>query len=200
MCICLSLHLCIIIIYLSISLEVSVSVFVFVLFSFNFSFGSSFFFEPLNFPYCSLSPGFFFQLPLLFPLGEIYTIWYTDLYLTSSVTTANSVTSFISNCSIVKKHESLFYLLPWGSMRRITRDGNIIANVCHCWDFLFIRYLISITSLIPKIFYLVDLYCYIPPLYWGEDWDTHGHMACPRLQNITCNQSYVFTMVCIKFW
>ena len=33
----------------------------------------------------------------------------------------------------------------------------------------------------------------------GETETPHGHMACPRLQNITCNQSYVFTVVCIKF-
>ena len=55
---------------------------------------------------CSLSPGFFFQLPLLFQLGERYTVWYTVLNLTSSVTTANSVTSCISNCSLAKEHKS----------------------------------------------------------------------------------------------
>ena len=54
----------------------------------------------------SLSPGFFFQLPLLLQLGERYTVWYTVLYLTSIVTTANSVTSCISNCSLVKEHKS----------------------------------------------------------------------------------------------
>ena len=55
---------------------------------------------------CSLSPGFVFQLPLLFQLGKIYTVWYTVLYLTSSVNTANSVISCISNCSLVKEHKS----------------------------------------------------------------------------------------------
>ena len=62
---------------------------------------------------CSLSPRFFFQLPLLFELGEytdlnwrIYRYKYTDLYLTSSVTAANSVSSIISNCSLVKEHKS----------------------------------------------------------------------------------------------
>ena len=55
---------------------------------------------------CSLSPGFFFQISLLFQLGERYTVWYTDLYLTSSVTTANLATSCISNCSLVKEHKS----------------------------------------------------------------------------------------------
>ena len=55
---------------------------------------------------CSLSPRFFFELPLLFQLGERYTVLYTDLYLTSSVTAANSVSSIISNCSLVKEHKS----------------------------------------------------------------------------------------------
>ena len=34
-------------------------------------------------------------------------------------------------------------------MKRIQWDGNSNANGCHWWDFLFIRYLISITSLSP---------------------------------------------------
>ena len=123
---------------------------------------------------CSLSPGFFFQISLLFQLGERYTVWYTDLYLASSVTTANLATTCISNCSLVKEHKKSPppHLLLWGSMRRIQWDGNSNANVCQRWDFLFIRYLISITSLIPKTFYLEGLYCYIPPFYRGGDWDT----------------------------
>ena len=76
------------------------------------------------------------------------------------MTTANSETSCISNCSVVKENKSPpFYLLPWGSLRRNEWDGNSNANGCHCWDFLFIRYFISITSLIPKIFYLEGLHC-----------------------------------------
>ena len=46
--------------------------------------------------------GFFFQLFLLFQLGERYTV----LYLTSSVTTANSEICCISNCSLVKEYKS----------------------------------------------------------------------------------------------
>ena len=46
--------------------------------------------------------GFFFQLFLLFQLGERYTV----LYLTSSVTTPNSETTCISNCSLVKEDMS----------------------------------------------------------------------------------------------
>ena len=101
----LCLHLCITVIYFSISLEVTGSVFLFVLFSFNFSFDSCFLLKPLNFPYCSLYLGFIFQLSLLFQLGED-TLFYTVLYQTSSVTTANSKTSCISNCSLVKEDKS----------------------------------------------------------------------------------------------
>ena len=104
-CICLCLHLCITVIYFSISLEVTGSVFLFVVFSFNFSFDSCFLLKPLNFPYCSLYLGFIFQLSLLFQLGED-TLFYTVLYQTSSVTTANSKTSCISNCSLVKEDKS----------------------------------------------------------------------------------------------
>ena len=105
-CICLCLHLCITIIYLSFSLEVFMCVFLSVLFSFNFSLDSYFLVQPLISLICSLSPGFFFQLTLPFQLGERYTVLHTDLYLTSSVTTANSVTSCISNCSLVKEQKS----------------------------------------------------------------------------------------------
>ena len=130
MCICLCLHLCVTVTYLSISLEVTWSVFLFVLFAFNFSFDLSFLLKPLNSLTCLLYLGLFFQFSLLCQLGERYTV----LYLTSSVTTANSETSCISNCSLVKEDEPPFYLLPWDSLRRNEWDGNSNTNGCHCWD------------------------------------------------------------------
>ena len=54
---------------------------------------------------CSLYLGFFFQLSLLFQLGERYTFC-TVLYWTSSVITAHSEASCISNCSLVKEDKS----------------------------------------------------------------------------------------------
>ena len=147
---------------------------------------------------CSLYLGFFFQLSLLFQLRERYTV----LYLTSSVTTANSETSCISNCSVVKENKSPpFYLLPWGSLRRNEWDGNSNANGCHCWDFLFIRCLISITSLIPKIFYFEGLYCYIPPFYQRGYWDTTCSYGLPKMaeKNLYSNL-YLCHGICIKFW
>ena len=97
-CICLCLHLCITIIYLSILLEVSVSVFLSVVFLFTF---------PLIFYIswtCSLSPGFFSNSLFSFNLEKDWENYlYSVLYLTSSVTTANSQTSCISNSSLVKK-------------------------------------------------------------------------------------------------
>jgi len=90
-CICLCLHLCITVIYLSISLEVTGSVFLFVLFSFNFSFDSYFFLKPLNFPYFfPISWILLSTLSSLTTWRKIHCFIYTVLYLTSSVTTANS--------------------------------------------------------------------------------------------------------------
>jgi len=54
---------------------------------------------------CSLYLGFIFQLSLSFNL-EKDTLFYTVLYWTSSVTTANSETSCISKCSLVKEDKS----------------------------------------------------------------------------------------------
>ena len=65
---------------------------------------------------CSLYLGLFFQLSLLCQLGDRYTV----LYLTSSVTTANSETSCISNCSLVKEDKSppstFFLEILWEGM------------------------------------------------------------------------------------
>ena len=106
-CICLCLHLGITVIYLSISLEVTGSVFFFVLFAFNFSFDSSFLLKLLNFPYL-LPISWILPLTLssLSTWTKIHCFIYTVLYLTSSVTTANSETSCISNCSLVKEDKS----------------------------------------------------------------------------------------------
>ena len=112
-CICLCLHLCITVIYLSLSLEVTRSVFLSMLLSFNFSFDSSFLPKPLNFPY--LFPITWILLSTLSSLStwrKIHCFIYTVFYLTNTVTTANSETSCISNCSLLKEDESPFYLLP----------------------------------------------------------------------------------------
>ena len=106
-CICLCLHLCITVIYLSLSLEVTRSVFLSMLLSFNFSFDSSFLPKPLNFPY--LFPITWILLSTLSSLStwrKIHCFIYTVFYLTNTVTTANSETSCISNCSIVKEDKS----------------------------------------------------------------------------------------------
>ena len=113
-CICLCLHLCITVIYLSISLEVTGSVGVclgthweyvslcyFVLF-----FIWPFLFQPLSLPY--LFPIFWILLSTLSSLSmwkKIHCFINSVLYLTTSVTTSNSETSCISNCSLVKKKD-----------------------------------------------------------------------------------------------
>ena len=135
MCICLCLHLYITVIYLSISLEVTGSIFLFVLFAVNFSFDVSFLLKPLNFPYLfPISRILLSTLSSLLTWRKIPCFIYTVLYLTSSVTTANSETSSISNCYFVKEDEPLFYLHPWGFMRKNEWDGNTNDNGCHCRD------------------------------------------------------------------
>ena len=105
---------------------------------------------------CSLSPGFFFQLSLLFQLGETLGELLIHCFTSDKQCDHSQFTSLLHFKFFPCKRgqESPFYILPWASMRRIQWNGNSNASGCHCWDFLFIRYLISITSLIPKIFYL----------------------------------------------
>ena len=162
MCICLCLHLCITVIYLSIPLEVSVSGFLSVVFSFNFLHFLNLF--PIS--WILLSTLFSFNLEKHW---ESYL--YTVLYLTSSVTTANSQTSCISNSSLVKEDRNPPLPPSLSFYEKDTGDGNSNANGCHCSEFLFIRYLISITLLIPNIFYLEGLNHYIPSFYRRGEWD-----------------------------
>ena len=74
----------------------------------SFSFDSSFLLKPLDFPY--LFPISWILLSTLSSLStwrKIHCFIYTVLYLTSSVTTANSETSCISIFSLVKENKSL---------------------------------------------------------------------------------------------
>ena len=130
MCICLCLHLCITVIYLSILWKSQGVYFTLCYFLLIFRLTCPSFSNLWISLTCSLYLGFFCQFSLLCQLGERYTV----LYLTSSVTTANSEISCISNCSLVKEDEPPFNLHPWGSMRRNEWDGNTNDNGCHCWD------------------------------------------------------------------
>ena len=194
MCICLCLHRCNTVIYLSFSLEVTGSLFLFVLFPFNFSFDSSFLLKLLKFPY-------------LFPISWIL------LSTLSYLSTWRKIHCFISDkqCDHTQLRNHLHFkllpckiewvLLPWGPLRRNEWDGNNNANGCHCWHFLFIRYLISVTSLIPKIFYLEGLYCYIPPFCRRGHWDTTWSYGLPNIaeKNLYSNLCLCYS-ICIKFW
>ena len=115
-CICLCLHLCITVVYHSISLEVSGVYFSLCCFLLIFHLTLTSFSSLWISLTCSLYLGFFFQLSLLCQLGDRYTV----LYLTSSVTTANSETSCISNCSLVKEDKSppstFFLEILWEGM------------------------------------------------------------------------------------
>ena len=151
---------------------------------------------------CSLSPGFFFQLSLLFQLWERLGELVIHCFISDKQCDHSQFTSLLNFKFLPCKRgqESPFYLFPWASMRRIQWDGNSSASGCHCWDFLFIRYLISITSLIPKISYSEGLYCYIPPFYWRGDWDPTGSYGLPNTteQNLYSNL-HLCHGICIKF-
>ena len=145
---------------------------------------------------CSLSPGFFFQLPLLFQLGEKYTVLYTVLYLTSRVNTANSGTSCISNCSLVKGHKSP----PSTSFLEVLWEGYsgmatamlmaVIVEISYLSGTLYPSLHLSLRSSIWRVC-IVTFY----HLTEGETEIPYGHMSYFRLQNRTCNQTYVFAIV-----
>ena len=101
---------------------------------------------------CSLSFGFFFQLSLLFQLWERLGRLLIHCFISDKQCDHSQFTSLLNFKFLPCKRgqEPPFYLLPWASMRRIQWDGNSSASGCHCWDFLFIRHLISITSLSPR--------------------------------------------------
>ena len=101
---------------------------------------------------CSLSPGFFFQLSLLFQLVERLEELLIRCFISDKQCDHSQFTNLLHFKFLPCKRgqEPPFYLLPWASMRRIQWGGNSSASGCHCWDFLFIRHLISITSLSPR--------------------------------------------------
>jgi len=183
--------------FISPSLWKSLSVFFSVLFSFNFSFDSSFLLEPLHF--LNLFPISW----ILFSAISFFSTWerlgelLIHCFISDKQCDHSQFTSLLHFQFLPGKREqeSPFYFLPWASMRRIQWYGNSSASGCRCWDFLFIRHLISITSLIPKISYLEGLNHYMPPFYWGKTETPYGHMAYPTLQNKIFMQTYVFAMV-----
>ena len=108
--------------FISPSLWKSLSAFLSVLFSFNFYLTHPSFSSLYISLTCSPSPGFFFQLSLFFQLGEDWESYlYTVLYLTSSVTTANSQVQFSSGAQsylTLRPHESQHARPPCPSISR----------------------------------------------------------------------------------
>ena len=191
MCICLCLHLCITIIYLSIALEVSVSVFLSVVFSFNFSFN---FLHFLNlFP---ISWILLLTLSSLSTWRKIGRSTYTLFYIwASSVTTANSQTSCISNSSLVKEDRnppcSSFPELLWegysvvatAMLVAVIVETSYLSGTLYPWLYLSPRYPIWRV-------WIITFHHFIE----GETETPHGHMAYPTLQNRIFIQTYVFAM------
>ena len=196
MCVCLFLHLCITIVYLSTPLEISVSVFLSVVFLFTF----------LLILYiswtCSLSPGFFSNSLFSFNLEEDWESYlYSVLYLTSSVTTANSQTSCISNSSLVKEDRNppstFLPELLWEGYSGMATAMLVSLLRLPIYQAPYIHHFT-----IPKISHLEGLNHYIHHFTEGETETPHDHMAYPTLQNKIFTQTYVICLsngICWKF-
>ena len=89
------------------------------MFSFNFSLTLTSFTSLWISLTCSLYLGFFFQLSVLFKLGERYTVLHCFIS-DKQCEQVNSETSCISNCSLVKEDKSppstLFLVVLWEGM------------------------------------------------------------------------------------
>ena len=199
MCVCLFLHLCITIVYLSTPLEISVSVFLSVVFLFTF----------LLILYiswtCSLSPGFFSNSLFSFNLEKDWESYlYSVLYLTSSVTTANSQTSCISNSSLVKEDRNppstFLPELLWEGYSGMATAMLVSLLRLPIYQAPYIHHYIH-HFLIPKICYLEGLNHYIPPFYWKGDWDPTLSYVLPKIaeQNLNSNLCLCHGIY-IKFW
>ena len=165
--------------------------------SFNFSvLTHSCFFSLLISLTCFLSPGFFSQpsVPFLFGerLGELLLRCFTSEKQCDHSQVTNSL-NFRFFPHKIRIMIPFYNLLPWASLRTIQWDSNSNTNGCHCWDLLYIRYIISITSLMSQIFYMEDGNHYIPPFYPGVSWESKW--SYPMLHNWTCIQTYVLAMV-----
>ena len=145
---------------------------------------------------CSLSPGFFFQL-FSFNLEKDWQSYLnTVLYLTSSVTTANSQTSCISNSSFVKEDRNptstSFPELLWEGYSAVATAMlmAVIVETFYLSGTLYPSLHLSPRYPIWRV-WIVTFHHFTK----GETETPHGHMAYPRLQNRTCIQIYVFAMV-----
>ena len=195
MCICLCLHLCITIIYLSIPLEVSVSGFLSVVYSFNFSLNFLHFQNLFRIVWILLSTLFSFNLEKDW---QIYL--YTVLYLTSSVTTANSQTSWTSDSSLVKEDRNppstSFPELLWEGYSGMATA--VLLAVMLRLPIYQAPYIHHLT--IPRISYLEALNRYIPPFYQRGHWDPTWSYGLPNIteQNLYSNLC-LSHRICIKF-
>ena len=122
--------------------------------SFNFSvLTHPCFFSLLISLICFLSSGFFSQpsVPFLFGerLGELLLHCFTSEKQCEHSQVTNSL-NFRFFPHKIRIMIPFYNLPPWSSLRTIQWDGNRNINSCHCWDSLYIRYIISSLHLCPK--------------------------------------------------
>ena len=141
-------------IYLFIFFNVSLCSEFSVLFSFSFSILMlPCFFILLISLICFLSPGFFPQPSVPFLLGERLGELLLCCFISDKQCDHSQVINSLNFRFLPHKIRiriPFYNLLPWSSLRTVQWDGNSNTNSCHCWDSLYIRYIISITSLISQ--------------------------------------------------
>ena len=100
-----------------------------------------------------LSPGFFPQPSVPFLLGERLGELLLCCFISDKQCDHSQVINSLNFRFLPHKIRiriPFYNLLPWSSLRTVQWDGNSNTNSCHCWDSLYIRYIISITSLISQ--------------------------------------------------
>ena len=146
---------------------------------------------------CSLSPGFFFQLSLLFQPGERLGELLIHCFISDKQCDHSQFTSLLHFKFFPCKRgqESPFYILPWASMRRIQWDGNSNASGCHVETSYLSGTLYPSLHLSPRYpiwrVWIITFHHFTE----GETETPHGHMAYPTLQNRIFIQTYLFAMV-----
>ena len=152
----------------------------------------------LTFPYLLDS---FFSYLFSFKLEKDWESYlYTVLYLTSSVTTASSQASCISNSSLVKEDRNppstSFPELLWEGYNGVATA--MLVAVMLRLPIYQAPYIHHFT--IPRISYLEGLNRYIPPFYQRGHWDRTWSYGLPNIteQNLYSNLC-LSHRICIKF-
>ena len=150
---------------------------------------------------CSLSPGFLFQLSLLFPLGERLGELLIHSFISDRQCDHSQFSSllYFEFLPCKRGEESPFTSFPellWEGYSGVATTMLMAVII----ETSYLSGTFSITSLIPKIFYSEGLNCYIPPFYRRGDWHPTWSYGLPIIiqQNLYLNLCLCHG-ICIKF-